>query len=1033
MLPHLKERINLVSLVLTLALIGQAALPPVTRASAIQRSFEINASAAPASAAKARTAADFGRLPLSFEFNRGQADAHVKFLTHSRDWSLLLMPDAAVMNLHREKTKDQAAATASLRLRLPGANIQPRVAGATPLAGRVNYFIGSDERQWTRNVPTYARVKYEAVWPGIDLVWYGNEQQLEYDFIVAPGADARAIRLQFDGARKMRLDGNGDLVLTTAAGEVRHHQPLIYQQVNGERREIAGRYRLKGKNQVTFEIGAYDQSLPLVIDPTISYATYLNDIAATDLTTDAQGNVYVVGTVNNLYQPTPGALKPSTVFQSVFTGVMKINPQGTAVLYKAVIGGTVGIRDPALNRASVAVDAAGSAYLAGQTASFDFPTTPGALEPASNLVTSGGIASFVCKLSPAGSDLIYSTLLGSGPTARPGNVIRDIAVDALGNACVVGVASGGWPTTPTAFQPQPAPSSSELPSIDAFVTKLNDSGTGLIFSTYLGSEANEEAAAAAVDPAGNVYVAGVTLNGFLGLGLALNHPFPATKDFIGNRPGFFVAKFDPAGARVYSTIVAPADGVFVNRQSRAGLAVDAAGNAYLTGVTRATDLPVTPNAYQTTGGGLFGSTINFDVFVTKLNPTGDALAYATYYGKDSETDTALGISVDQGGNATVLGWSQGVTDPASAGRGFAVTFDAAGSKLLGTYNYSLVIPDSVAVDGAGNAYLAGLPANDFAVTPGALYPTSVLPGSLIPRYESVMMKIGNLVAAPGPSPSPSPSPSPTASPSPSPSTAPLAYYFIGGRVTDNQGKGMEKVRVVLSGSDSRADYTDRNGYYSLGSFANNGTYKVAVELQSIRVGFKTYYPNPGWYTFRGLTGDQRANFKYELTSPWVPPDDPTPTPTVTPTPTPTVTPTPGNDGSILNPGFEEGLANWMTSGIVDLERGRAAIDGTAAAKLQPTSPWRPTLLEQFVQLTPGVTYELSADVALDSRVRALLGVLWGESNGGIFVSPQNGVTRRVAVRFTVPAGVTKVRVSFQASGNVGAVALVDNFRLVRVN
>jgi hypothetical protein len=1054
MMPQIENRKPLVCLALMLMLFGQNSAPlnQTARARTIpQPDTSPEFSGSGAATVRARVEANFGRLPLGFEFNKGQADPRVKFMTHGQGYGLFLTSTEAVMNLRREENH-QVSTTATLRMTLPGSNPQPRVIGVAPLPGEVSYFLGSDETRWRRDVPTYGKVKYEAVYPGIDLVWYGNQRQLEYDFIVAPGADPQTIRLKFAGAGKLRLDVNGDLALRTGAGEVRHHKPLIYQEVDGQRREIAGHYVISGKNQVGFVVGEYDTSLPLVIDPSISYATYLNDFAASDIAVDAAGNAYVIGTVNETFQASPGAVRPGNVFvypetssvSATFVAVMKINPQGTDVLYKAVLGGTrgvikslgFGVQTSLSNQGrGIAVDAAGAAYLTGLTVAYDFPTTPGAIESNFNPLegVSGTIsaraAPFVCKLDSTGSQIVYSTLIGSAPSATPtlANVITDIAVDALGNACVTGVAGRAWPTTPTAFQPNPVSSAGEsLPTPDAFVTKLNANGTGMIFSTYLGSSTIDLGKSITVDAEGSVYIAGITQNGRLGLNLPQAPPFPATRNFFSDsNEGAFIAKFAAGGERIYSGIVAPLGGLLFDRLDKLEVAVDAAGSAYVAGTTSSAKLPVTANAYQQTGGADSGDVvINDDLFIVKLKPAGDELSYATYLGKKTEQDKLLGLTADRAGNATVIGWSRASSDPSASGQGFAARLSATGENLLETYNFTLVYPNAVAFDPSGNAYLVGAPGQDFAATPGVFNPTSKAGTNPPDNFESALVKIAGLIP-----PIPDPTPTPTAATS--------AYYFISGRVLDNYGRGMEKVRVVLTGPETRADYTDRNGNYSLGSVQGGQTYRLQTELPSIRVQYKTYYVNPGWYTLKNLSGDQRLNFTYDLTSPWVPPpDDPTPTPTPTVTPTPTPTPGGGgNDGKILNPGFEEGLAYWRTSGIVSLERGRSATEGSTAVKLQPTSPWNATLVEQIVQLTPGASYELCADIGSD-KARASLGAFSLTTvdgySLGVSVTAPGGAARKVALRFTVPPGSGQMKITAQATGNVGASAIVDNFRLVRV-
>lgn len=423
-----------------------------------------------------RVSDSYGKLPLSFEANRGQTARQVKFLARGPGYTLFLTGDAAVLSLHGQK------ANAVLRMKLQGANARASVTGADALPGKSNYFMGSDPNQWRTNVPTYGAVKYAGVYPGIDLVYHGNQRLLEYDFLVAPGADPRAIGIRFQGARKLTVNREGALVIGLGGSEVIEHAPVVYQEIGGQRQTVAGRYVLRGRGRVGFSVAEYDRSQPLVVDPTLAYSTYLgaNDVGNA-ITVDASGNAYVTGLTNSSFPTTAGA------FQTTFGGgdscgiydvfVTKLNAAGSALVYSTYVGGTgcdVGN--------GIAIDASGNAYVTGNTTSANFPTTPGAYQ---TTYGGGNWASnynlFVTKLNAAGSALVYSTYLGGGAGGRTG-----IAVDTSGSAYITGAApSSDFPTTPGAFQ------ATSLSPVPAFVAKLNATGSALVYSTFLAGSAYE--------------------------------------------------------------------------------------------------------------------------------------------------------------------------------------------------------------------------------------------------------------------------------------------------------------------------------------------------------------------------------------------------------------------------------------------------------------------------------------------------------------------------------------------------------------
>jgi len=683
---------------------------------------------------KAQVAEAYGKLPLAFEPNRGQADPEVKFLSRGRGYLLFLTSTEAVVRLasgrdgtpgssrHHRRHLSKAAGTAALRIKLVGANPAPEVAGIEELPHRSNYLIGNDPAKWRTDLPNYARVEYREVYPGIGLVYYGSPAiagQLEYDFVVSPGASPNAIRLAVEGADKVQLNADGDLVLLARAAEVRFRRPLVYQESGGRRQEVSGAYRVRGQRQVGFELGAYDRSRPLVIDPVLSYSTYLGGTDSDGAyrgAVDASGNAYVTGSTKSQDFPTANAFQGGrfgSSYEDVF--VTKLNPAGTAPLYSTYIGG--GGTDYGTG---IAVDSGGSAYITGRTDSSNFPTTPGAFKTG----RPGYDSTFVLKLNSSGNALIYATYLGGSSQEQPGA----IAVDAFGSAWVTGdTYSNDFPTTPGALR-----KTGSGYRWDAFVTRLNATGSELLYSTYLGGTQDDHGNGIALDSAGDAYVTGGSASS----------DFPTTVGalqtaFGGGASDAFVTKLTAAGALLYSTYVGG------NGDDGAeSIAVDSSGSAYVTGQTSSTNFPRTQGTFQPGFGG--GDN---DAFVTRLNATGTSLVYSTYLGgRGSESGQA--IAVDSSGFVFVTGWTNSSNFPtttdayqaAFAGGGgwsnygdaFLTKLDATATSLLySTYlgGKSDDVGNAVAVDSFGDAYVAGwTQSTGFPSTSGA-FRTSLAGGS----------------------------------------------------------------------------------------------------------------------------------------------------------------------------------------------------------------------------------------------------------------------------------------------------------------
>jgi hypothetical protein len=705
-----------------------------------------------AGATDARVGESYGRLPLYFEANRGQTDKDVRFLSRGAGYSLYLTAGEAVLVLTKPNSRGTQARpdaktpvkSAALRMSLVGAARKPHVNGLEEQPGKANYFIGKDPTKWRTNVPTYAKVHYREVYPGIDLVYYGNQRQLEYDFVLAPGADPKKIVLGFKGADRLEIDAQGDLVLHAAGGDIRQHKPIVYQEIDGIRQEIAGGYFRKGANRIGFKVAAYDHDKPLIIDPVVlSYSTYLggSDIdVGTGIAVDAGGNAYVTGCTNSVdfpktpgaFQPQPGSPVPPSqgstgpVCPDAF--VTKLNPQGMAVIYSTYLGGLESDQG-----FGIAVDADGNAYVTGATLSPNFPTTLGAFQMAR--AGSTFYDAFVTKLDPTGSALVYSTYLGG----TDDDVASRIAVDAAGNAYVTGYTfSIDFPTTAGAFQRQLGSASPSVPILqarrDVFVTKLNPTGSALVYSTYLGGSQEDSSSGIAVDAAGNAYLTGVTACADTSRPpYNCENNFPTTAGAFqlafGGATDAFVTKLNPTGsALVYSTYLG---GVAFDWGF--GIAVDAEGSAYVTGSTYI-DFPTTPGAFQP----VLPDRNAAAAFVTKLDPTGSALVYSTYLGGSrGNGDSGRGIAVDAAGNAYVMGTTSSATFPTTpdafqptlggANDIFVTKLNPNGSALiystyLGGSGYDW-FPD-MAVDVNGSVYVTGeTNSSDFPTTTGAFQKT----------------------------------------------------------------------------------------------------------------------------------------------------------------------------------------------------------------------------------------------------------------------------------------------------------------------
>jgi len=733
-------------------------------------------------AKKAQVAQSYGKIPLSFEANQGQADKTVKFLSNGSGYSLFLTDASAVLALTKPEVSSakpsdtagkglkpvsprQTRKTDVLRMGLAGANRAMRVTGADQLPGTANYFIGNDPAQWHTGLPTFAKVKYAGIYPGVDLVYYGNQRELEYDFVVAPGASPKPIRIQFAGAKKIDLTTDGDLTVSAANGEIAFHEPVVYQVKDGLRQPIDGQFALLSKNTIGFTLGQYDHSKPLVIDPVLSYSTYLGGNSgdgAYGIAADSSGNAYVVGsTFSTNFPVTTGAFQPAnnepSNFQCVF--VSKLNPAGTALVYSTYLGGSGANNDAATQFGDVgqgiAVDGSGDAYVTGLTQSTSFPITTGAYQTVNNSTLPGEIFNaFVTKLNPTGTALVYSTYLGGGAE----DYASAIAVDTLGNAYVTGRStSGNFPTTAGAFQVINHASTS-FP--DAFVTKLNPTGTALVYSTYLGGSGfGAYGFGIAVDNSGEAYVTGEAASTDFPI---TNGAFQTTNTAAANAgpdnggSNAFVTKLNTTGtALVYSTFLGGSTGDYGT-----AIALDSSGDAYVTGEAGSQDFPVAGSAYQSTNNAYANDAVN--AFVTEVNSAGTGLVYSTFLGgsgiapqacgsdctESGSGDAGSAIAVDSLGNAYVTGDAISSNFPTTSGayqtvnnaagypgsksfigvNAFITKLNPGGSTLL----YSTYLGGSsqdygygIALDGVGGVYVAGQTSStNFPTTTGSYQPAN---------------------------------------------------------------------------------------------------------------------------------------------------------------------------------------------------------------------------------------------------------------------------------------------------------------------
>jgi hypothetical protein len=699
----------------------------------------------------------------TFIENRGQFDQRVKFRVQGSGPTLWLTGREIVFDLLRTKPDggttphEDGPALPHIGGRHPripdpasmerlvfseeflGANGDGVVEAVDQQPGIYNYFKGSDPHKWYTRVHAYSEVVYRDLWSGVDLKVHRNGPNLEQEFVVRPGGDLGRVQVAYRGIEGLRLGEDGSLVVRSAFGEFRESTPHIYQEIGGKHVPVEGRFKLVGETAYTFEVNAYQAEYALVIDPTLLYSTLLGGSGtdgASGIAVDASGAAYVTGDTNSLDFPiTPGSYQQNVPpYPSAYCFVTKLNPLGSALVYSTYLGDSIQYCE------GIGLDSAGDAYIVGRTG-FSFPTTPNAYQTAISINGNP----FVAKLNATGDTLLYSTVLGTGDFSGVfdnGGSALAIAVDSAGKAYITGSVQAGWPVTAGAFQP------SFGGDVDAYVSVIDPSLSGaasLVYSTYLGGSDYDYGASIAVDAFGNVYVTGRTYGPHFPVTAGA---FQTSYNGAGGSSEIFIAKLNPnvAGPSglIYATYLG-GSGTIINSQGQgigdvpSAIAVDASGNAYVTGSTNSANFPVTPGAFQTTcaAGEAF--------FVSKLSTSGSQLVYSTCLNGNeyANNNSANGIAVDSLGNAYITGAFR-----TQASSTFPVTpnaFQSSFSKISGDYHdvfltelnptgsglvYSTYLGGSgddgaaaIALDPIGDVYLTGsTTSQNFPVTPFAFQP-----------------------------------------------------------------------------------------------------------------------------------------------------------------------------------------------------------------------------------------------------------------------------------------------------------------------
>ncbi|MEZ5428168.1 MAG: SBBP repeat-containing protein [Pyrinomonadaceae bacterium] len=771
-----------------------------------------------------------GKVPVCFERNDGQFDKRVKYFARgTAGYSLFLTANEAVFVLEegekarsrkseddflggKQRTKPGEEKAIAVFMKLAGAGENVISAGSEKLPHKTNYFKG-EKSDWRTDIPNFKQVRMEDVYQGIDTVWKGRENgSIQYDFIVEPNADPNQIEWRIEGAKAISINENGDLLIETEFGTIKQEKPFTFQENSeGLRREVESRFIVRSENKIGFEIGIYDRTKTLTIDPSVNltalaFSTFLGGSSVEegdDIAVDRAGNVYVTGyTDSPSFPTTPGTFDTSrNGGEDVF--VTKLNAGGTELVYSTFIGGASDERG-----FGIAVDDTGNAFVTGRTfdSTTDYPTTVGAFDVTHN----GNYDVFVTKLDMSGSALVYSTFVGG----TSNDFAEEIAVDTNGNAYIAGSsASGNFPTTSGAYD------TSLAGSFDAVLTKLSPDGASLVYSTFIGGGGTDFANGVAIDASGNAFITGSTDNSIT--------PFPTTPTAFDTVPNglndVFVTRFNAGGSGLlYSTLIGGSlDDIGL------AIAVDSGNNAYITGYTNdgTTDYPTTSGAFDTTHNGIA------DAFVTKVDTRGENLLYSTFVG-GNDLERGYDIKVDALGNAFITGFtndSSAIDYPVTA-NAFDATHNGSSDVFVTKLNqsgafllYSTFLGGNSSdlayaldIDSSGNIFITG---ETFS---GLNYPTTP---DVIQRFpdsggESFVSKLGD--------------------------------FSIAGRTVDYDGNPLANVAVALSGASSGFVFSDADGFYGFSDTAA-GNFAVSATLP-------LYQFNPPAFQFPALATSQNLTF-----------------------------------------------------------------------------------------------------------------------------------------------------------------------------
>lgn len=764
---------------------------------------------------KPRRLENYDNLPLHFEPNLGQIDSRIKFTARGKSYNLSLSATGATFTVRRQsslpksaqerlQSEKQSSRTkqAVVQMQVVDADAAAQTIGVDELAGKSNYFIGSDPNKWRTDVPNYGRVHYSEVYRGIDLEYYGNNRQLEYDFIVKAGADPRSIRLRYNGVKNLRVDKEGELILETGLGEMRQKKPVIYQEENGARREIAGGYKIHGQ-ETSFWLGEYDAKKTLVIDPVIVYATYhggTGEDTGNAIAVDASGNAYIVGNTSGGFPVTTGQSYGGGT-SDIF--ISKLNPSGNGFVYSTYLGG-----NQTDSGKGIAVDPQGNVYVTGQTNSNDFPRSP---SPRQNSYGGGTGDAFVTKLNAAGNALVYSTFHGGSGTDDG----TDIAVDSSGQVYLTGATSSDFPTF-SARQFNYGGGTS-----DAFISKFNAAGNAFIFSTYHGGSQADFGRGIAIDSAANIFITGHTTSS--------NFPTSSPAQFAnGGETDAFVTKFSADGQTLtYSTYHGGSLGDYGY-----DIAIDNSGSAFITGETASANFPIS-SSLSTFGGG------GGDSFVSGFNSSGSR-SYSKFLG-GAGYEYGFGIAADRTGKVYVTGGTDSPDFPKvnaqqrtfGGGQDAYITIFYSNSGLFYSSYFGGAGSDggqAIAVDAANNIYVAGVTAsNNLSPTTA---PQQNYGGG---ASDGFVLKFNTLA--------------PT-------------YVSVSGRVTNPNNEFLEGVYIRASGDDSaQTSSSSSDGTYTL-NLPENGNYLISpigvnnFLNNTFTIGLLNHTFTPTNYSITGLNSPQ---------------------------------------------------------------------------------------------------------------------------------------------------------------------------------